>query len=188
MSESVKPLSGFDDAATPEREWVASGLDRFGKLLLADRGRLMLDNQYTLDTTNAADRDNRDYAKRMREAQLEKMYPGAAKVGTGIAYPSEDAMASINIDSPTNNYYSSAPPTTPPVSQPTASTPITTPPSGLSGFAKSALTAAAIAATGAAGVGGTYLAMRQPASTAPVVNQKEFFLKLLPAELKQTTR
>jgi len=202
MNEQNVTQRQMDDPSTPEREWVATGLDRFGKLLLADRGRLMLDNQHTLDTSNAADRDNRNYAKRMREAQLEKMFPGASKIGEDINFPSEDDMASISIDSPINNYYygnggQAAQPQQQPI-QPQQPFQQQQPPmavapperqSGLSDFAKSMITGAAIAATGAAGAGGTYLAMRPTTPIAPTTivspstqDSREYSLRLLKAD------
>lgn len=148
MSQIVHPQ--LDDPATPDREWVAKGFDRWAKVRVANQARLLVDNQRTLNTANAADRARRDLAHRMEEwsfDRFKKRHPTGEpmhdpKTG-GITYPEDDEMA-INIDSPTtiNNTYQS-PASSPGV--PTSSPPASSSTTGLPNWVKAAVGTALLA-------------------------------------------
>ncbi|MFM9961461.1 MAG: hypothetical protein ACKV2Q_09560 [Planctomycetaceae bacterium] len=155
----------------------------------------MIDNQRTLDTTNAADRARRDLGHRIAEWDFERFKaksPGSAPTGSdgtrevspsrnGIQYPTDEEMQ-INIDSPTTINYvmpdsaNGKPPAIPAASapQPTAA------PGGMSKLAMAGLLAAATA--GGAVPAGVAAYLMRPAAQAAVEAGKDFGLDLLPPE------
>jgi hypothetical protein len=85
------------EPVTHETESLPETANHVAKLVIADQYRLMSDNQRTLNTTTKADRVNRDYGNRVREALARKQFgsdwPEAAK-------PETDEEMNIYIDSP----------------------------------------------------------------------------------------
>jgi hypothetical protein len=99
---------------------IESMFGKFGKLKLADRARLMAENQTTLERVSKAEEAHRDYGQRVREAQAKQVFganwdpPMPQKAGSG-----EDQMQ-IFIDSPITVGQQAPPPASPP---PTNATP-----------------------------------------------------------------
>lgn len=193
----------LDDLATPDREWVATGLKQLGKLGLADRARKLADNQRLLNTSNATDRAYKSLGletarwnfDRVKKAAGSSSEPaGEDPVATsngktdGIDFP-EDEMK-ILIDSPTtiNQHFPPEPsPQQPAVSQPTQTTTVIPP------IAKTSLGSLATAALLASGMGGgalgTYLLTRPTTPTTVVTPadrmDKDFLLNLMPPDPKK---
>lgn len=133
-----------------------------GKVKLANNLRLMADNQKTLNTVSAVDRDNRKYAANVRN-QL------AGIEQDGIKYGDEGENVDIRIDSPTSVTY--LPPDKP---------------SALSGLAKTAVVGAALLGAGGIGAVATSL-LTQPTPVVPVAEpisdaDTQYEMRLLPEE------
>lgn len=179
----------LDNPETPERDWVARGLQQLGKLGLANRARLMADNQHTLDTSNAADRARRELAHHMDEWNFERVKTKSAgnaaashasgAANTGLTFPDEEMR--INIDSPTTFNYvmpESANAQPPAVAPPAAPSPAAS--AGLSKLALAGMLAAATA--GGAVPAGVAAYLMRPAAQAAVEAGKDFGLDLLPPD------
>lgn len=74
-------------------------LEKFGKLKLADRARLVGDNQAVLDRTNRSEESHRDYSRRVREAQARQVFGEDWEPPAPTAVDGDDKMQ-IYIDSP----------------------------------------------------------------------------------------
>lgn len=159
----------------PLSERVARTLEQLGKLRIADRARLLADNQRTLNTTLAADRANRSLHQRVENWNFErvkKSLGGGAAVAEetnvddedGIEFPEDEEMQ-INIDSPTTVHY------TQPAAQQQPS-PAPAPASSSSGFWPGVALAAGAIGLPLIAAGATYLLTRPnaqppPAATSP---------------------
>lgn len=140
-------------------------LEQLGKVEVADQARLMCDNQATLNTTNAADRRNRAYNERLREAMFRRQFPEAPPAADNNGQP-EDEMR-IAIDSPTIHHHAPPPP-------------------GLGPWGKAAVVAAALALGGAGGLtlAGVLGFAKQAAVAPPTTDPTKYDLRLLPPEKK----
>lgn len=181
-------LQQLDNPETPDREWVAKGLRQLGKVRLADRVRLMADNQRVLNTTGAADRVRRELAHEIERWNFERVkgdiggrgspspppVPGQQSPGMS---PKDDEM-NIFIDSPI--YPGSSQGVAGPVQQ------VVTPSRGLGSLGSALMTAAAIA-IGAAG--SSYFMRPNPTPPpAPIIQEYDdvpYLLDLLPADAKK---
>lgn len=155
----VNEMRDVDQQETLERQWL--------KVRMANHLRLMNDNQRVLDTSVAEDRALRAQRHRMREYQMDRMgVPGS----TSLAFPKDDEMGEIKIDSPvTTNHYHAPPPA---------------PPAGVPGWMTAALVGTTLLA---AALGGSYLnsLLNKPAAPPAPVNTKVeshegFLLELVP--------
>jgi hypothetical protein len=145
-----------------------AALEKFAKLKLADRARLMTDNQAVLEGSRRSDDAHRDYTQRVREAQAKKVF--GSDWDSPTPSKSGDDQMQIFIDSP----ITVAPvEPTPPAPTPEQPTQVSTPTQPVNGK-KSWLLPLALA--GAMGSGAAiplaYLALRpgpepQPTVTAP---------------------
>jgi len=172
MQRAEKVQQSLDDPATPDREWVAGALNKVAKLGIANNARLLMDNQKTLNATNASDRSHRQLHSRIQEWEFDRFKRRSGEGNgsdemakgeinkDGIAM-SEDEEMQINIDSPTTIHYRIPPPEKDPPPPP--------PPEKSNGWAKP-LVAAALIGLPIAAAGITYALMNQadkpPAVTA----------------------
>ena len=96
MSGSESPEPASQEMESLEPKWL--------KLLMADKARLMADNQTVLDAVNRQTANDRAYENRMRDAVAGRL---------DVSKASEDAQEAgemkINIDSPTTINYQGAP-------------------------------------------------------------------------------
>lgn len=187
-----KPRPVFDDPQTPEREWVAKGLDQLGKLLVADKARLMLDNQRTLDTNAVVDRAQRDLGQRIREwdlSRFQQRHGGSAPAATAttsappdatgtkdkgsLTFPADDEMR-VLIDSPTSVHYH--------VTGESEKTPKPSAPSTLSPMAVAGLLVAAGLAGAVPAAIATWMLKPSSTTTTTIDQGKNFGFDLLPPD------
>lgn len=144
--------------------------NQYLKLGMAERARMMTDNQRTLDGVDGQLQCDREYENRLAEATAESRFKDKWKPPANTPPPKSkgDDMA-INIDSPITTVNHHYPP--PPARQPPPSAPKTK--SRMSSILKAGALAAALLGTGGAGAAIPWMLGMFDKPTPPPVEQQD---------------